>query len=115
MLDNLYRHAESIYLRKACMKTDPVSLSPPLCHTYNIERIDFIVHPKLISEYETTKEYFRQCKIPQNEKLLFHGTHATNLNKILNNNFEVSADPVSRKKYNMYGKGIYFSDFPQQS
>jgi len=119
LLDNLYRYAENFYLKRYHIRNVCGSKCscnhPPLSDTHSIERIDFIVHPKLFEEYEEEKTKFRNSKIPINEKLLFHGTHATNLNKILHDNFQLSADPVSRQKVNMYGKGIYFSDFPGQS
>ena len=107
LLDNLYRYAESIYLRryhiKALCGPSCSCAHPALSDTHNIERIDFIVHPKLLNEYEQEKTRFRAAKIPINEKCLFHGTHATNLNKILHDNFKLTADPVSRKKINIYG------------
>ena len=119
LLDNLYRYAESIYLRRNHIKMfcgPSCSCShPALSDTHNIERIDFIVHPKLLAEYDQEKTKFQNSKIPINEKCLFHGTHATNLNKILNDNFKLTADPVSRNKVNMYGEGIYFSDYPGHS
>ena len=119
LLDNLYRYAENFYLKRNHIKTYCGSTCTcnhlPLSDTHNIERIDFIKHPKLFKEYEEVKLFYRSSKIPINEKLLFHGTHATNLNKILDDNFKVTADPVSRKKVNAYGKGIYLSDFPGQS
>ena len=119
LLDNLYRYAENFYLKRYHIRTFCGASCncnhPPLSETHVIERIDFIVHPKLFSEYEEEKASFQESKIPINEKLLFHGTHSTNLNKILDDNFKLSADPVSRKKFNLYGKGIYFSDFPAHS
>ena len=119
LLDNLYRYAENFYLKRYHIRTycgtSCKCFHAPLSDTHNIERIDFIVHPKLIKEYDAQKESFQNKKIDINEKLLFHGTHATNVNKILAENFKLDVDPVSRQKFNMYGKGIYFSDFPAQS
>ena len=77
-----------------------------------IERIDFIVNPKLFSQYEEEKEKYRNKKSLVNEKLLFHATQVTNLNKILSDPSNFSDDPVNRRKVNMYGKGNYFSDTP---
>ena len=119
LLDNLYRYAENFYLKRYHIRTycgaSCKCFHAPLSDTHSIERIDFIVHPKLIKEYDVQKENFQNEKIDINEKLLFHGTHATNVNKILADNFKLDVDPVSRKKLNMYGQGIYFSDFPAQS
>ena len=119
LLDNLYRYAESFYLKRYHVETFCGASCncnhPRVCDTHNIERIDFIVHPKLFAQYEEEKEKCRHKKILINEKLLFHGTHATNLNSILSHNFKLTADPVSRNKLNMYGEGIYFSDFPAKS
>ena len=119
LLDNLYRYAESFYLKryhvqKFCGPSCNCN-HPRVSDTHNLERIDFIAHPKLFAQYEKEKEKYRNRKILINEKLLFHGTHATNLNNILSDNFKLTADPVSRNKLNMYGKGIYFSDFPSKS
>ena len=83
--------------------------------THVIERIDFIAHPKLFSDYEEEKQKYKSHNNPINEKLLFHGTHAASLNKILDDNFKLTADPVNRQKSNIYGKGIYFSEFPAKS
>ena len=119
LLDNLYRYAENFYLKRYHIRTycgaSCKCFHAPLSDTHSIERIDFIVHPKLIKEYHAQKENFQNEKVDINEKLLFHGTHATNVNKILADNFKLDVDPVSRKKFNMYGQGIYFSDFPAQS
>ena len=86
-----------------------------LSDTHTIKGIDFIAHPKLLSEYEEEKEKYKSQNRSFNEKLLFHGTHATNLNKILDDNFKLSANPVNGRKNNLYGEGIYFSDFPAKS
>ena len=123
LLDEVYRYAENIYLKRYHIKanflfnwrTSCTCPLPPLSETHTIERIDFISHPKLFEEYEEMKEMFRSNKKAINERLLFHGTHATNLHKILQDNFKISADPVRRKKTNSYGTGIYFSDYPAQS
>ena len=118
LLDNLYRYAESFYLKRHHVDASfgvPNFSQARLSDTHVIERIDFIAHSKLFAEYEELKEKFKSQDKQINEKLLFHGTHATNLNKILDDNFKISADPVSRKKVNMYGEGIYFSDFPAKS
>ena len=119
LLDNLYRYAENFYLKRYHIRTycgaSCKCFHAPLSDTHSIDRIDFIVHPKLIKEYHAQKKNFQDEKIDTNEKLLFHGTHATNVNKILADNFKLDVDPVSRQKFNMYGQGIYFSDFPAQS
>ena len=119
LLDNLYRYAESFYLKRCHVDASLVASHncnhSRLSDTHVIERIDFIAHPKLFSDYEEEVEKFKRQNKSVNEKLLFHGTHATNLNKILDDNFKITADPVSRKKVNMYGEGIYFSDFPAKS
>ena len=131
LLDRLYSVAESYYLKRCYDDTSfaPSSLTncnnsncqlPNCSHvrlsdTHTIKRIDFIAHPKLFSEYEEEKEKYKSQNKSFNEKLLFHGTHASNLNKILQDNFKVSANPVNRRKNNLYGEGIYFSDFPAKS
>ena len=119
LLDNLYRYAESFYLKRHHVEnfcgTACNCNHPRLSDTHSIERIDFIAHPKLFEDYEKEKENFKRQNKSLNEKLLFHGTHASNLNKILADNFKLTADPVSRRKVNMYGEGIYFSDFPAKS
>ena len=119
LFDNLYKYAASFYLNRCHI--GKYSLASSNCNyarlsdTHVIQRIDFIAHPKLLSEYEEEKEKFRNRNITINEKLLFHGTHATSLNKILDDNFKLTADPVNRQKLNTYGKGIYFSEFPAKS
>ena len=119
LFDNLYKYAASFYLNRCHI--GKYSLASSNCNyarlsdTHVIQRIDFIAHPKLLSEYEEEKEKFRNRNITINEKLLFHGTHATNLNKILDDNFKLTADPICRGKVNSYGEGIYFSEFPAKS
>ena len=119
LLDNLYRYAENFYLKR-CHADGSFGPSSNcsrarLSDTHVIERIDFIAHPKLFSDYEEEKEKYKSHNKPINEKLLFHGTHPTSLNKILDDNFKLTADPVNRQKQNIYGKGIYFSEFPAKS
>ena len=131
LLDRLYSIAESYYLKRCyddtyfessslrnCKNSNcqlPNCSHVRLSDTHTIKGIDFIAHPKLFSEYEEEKEKYKSQNRSFNEKLLFHGTHATNLNKILDDNFKLSANPVNGRKNNLYGEGIYFSDFPAKS
>ena len=119
LLDNLYKYAASFYLKRCHIGkfSGPSSNCnyARLSDTHVIKRLDFIAHPKLLSEYEEEKQKYRNRNITINEKLLFHGTHATNLNKILEDNFKVTADPICRGKVKAYGEGIYFSEFPAKS
>ena len=116
LLDNLYRYAENSYLKKYQFETvcgtSGNNKNPCVSDIPTIERIDFIVHSNQIAQYEEEKEKYRSKKLLINEKLLFHGSQTTNLNKILSDTSKFTADPVNRRKANMYGKGIYLSDIP---
>ncbi len=40
---------------------------------------------------------------------MFHGTHCRNVVPIFTENFNLDAQPASRRKRSIHGKGIYFS------
>lgn len=107
-LDAIFRLAESAFLRMA-------NLSPSQAMERRIFCIDYIKNVNLEKVFEATKKSFQSSGIPAGEKLMFHGTHVDNLDKILAFNFDPVANPVSRKKRQMFGQGIYFSEYPHVS
>jgi len=102
----------------------PVTLRKILNTSDAIHSIKYIENPEISAAYEQQKEIFRkQGKVDESGKveelLLFHGTTSTNLDSILASNFSVDATPrqlntklETRKKTMLFGKGIYFSEYP---
>ncbi|XP_046848921.1 NFX1-type zinc finger-containing protein 1-like [Xenia sp. Carnegie-2017] len=76
----------------------------------NITAIDIVVNKDLENKFEAKKKKFRDEGIPDNEILVYHGTDKKNIDSILKNNLQVSL--AERQKY---GRGNYFSEFPEVS
>ena len=103
-----FSRAESAYLRMVHHGFDkplPFANYSALEVKKSIVRIDFIENPEMEKTYVTQKDAFRQMKISDEEKLLFHGTDPSQIRNILANNFDLHAHPVGRPKKGVYGKG----------
>jgi len=74
-----------------------------------IKRIKYIENEELRGRFNNCKSYFLSRGIPNNERLVFHGTNS-NLDSIIKHNFKISLC----KRF-AHGKGIYFSEFPSTS
>ena len=70
-------------------------------------RLDFIANSDQEKKFLAQKESFRQRQIPVEEKLMFHGTDASVVDKILAENFVAAAVPVAHAKRSAYGKGTF--------
>merc|ERR1711973_294884 len=84
------------------------------------DSLDSIVH---INNQDLERNYERQKQIFENEGkvdkygnvpelLLFHGTTNENINKIVDDNFNIDILPMNRGKLMLFGKGVYFSELP---
>ncbi|KAI3383281.1 hypothetical protein SNEBB_009976 [Seison nebaliae] len=86
-----------------------------------IEKVEYIVSPNLIENFQKTKLEFEK-KYPENEKysspiLAFHGTDVGNIESICQNGFFTQK---SKKFYHAtdsgyWGGGVYFSEYPNYS
>jgi len=84
------------------------------------DSLDSIVHinnQDLERNYESQKQLFenegkvdKYGNVP--ELLLFHGTTNENINKIVDDNFNIDILPMNRGKLMLFGKGVYFSELP---
>ena len=74
----------------------------------DIFRIDYIENKK-------TSALYQAAGILADEYYMFHETHSNNVDKILQNNFDVNFIPKHKRKESTYGNGIYFSEFPNLS
>ena len=114
---------------KMIMKTSsaPMAMRTILNISDAIHNIKYIENDEIMMKYEKQRQLFKeQGKVNNHgevdELLLFHGTSAANLDKILSNNFDLDANP-SQQHYNnetrhknmMFGRGVYFSEIPSVS
>ncbi|XP_046847639.1 uncharacterized protein LOC124441242 [Xenia sp. Carnegie-2017] len=76
----------------------------------NITAIDIVVNKDLEEKFEETKKKFRNEGIPDKEILAYHGTDKKNIDSILKNNLQLN---FARRQ--AYGRGNYFSEFPEVS
>ena len=67
-----------------------------------------IDHASLVFNEQIYKTYGKRTHVDQTEKVLFHGTSATNIHGIFENNFQYDCG-VKRTDDGWYGQGIYFS------
>ena len=86
-----------------------------------ISSIEYVVHEKTLEIFNSRKVFFEEKKRGLNkvgkvkELLLFHGTDASKIDSILENNFSIDAVPNDRKKKMAYGRGVYMSEHPQMA
>ena len=114
---------------KMIMKTSsaPMAMRTILNISDAIHNIKYIENDEIMMKYEKQRQLFKeQGKVNNHgevdELLLFHGTSAANLDKILSTNFDLDANP-SQQHYNnetrhknmMFGRGVYFSEIPSVS
>jgi len=82
---------------------------PMIMSRKSIKSIKYIENENLRGRFNSCKSYFLSRGIPNGERLAFHGTSA-NLDSIIKDNLQ-----LSRCKRFAFGKGIYFSEFPETS
>ena len=127
--DTRYRHfimVSNQFYRMLAMWGDEGSKNPiPLrtvpCPTDTIRYVDHVINPGLESIYLHELEKLRTIKKASNETLLFHGITELCMEEILRTNFSIDLNPtggndgVMRTRWMAYGKGVYFSKYPQVS
>ena len=101
--DAHYRNAESHFMRMQ------KNLSAAAGQK-KIDSIDIVYNKALHKLFNNKKEEFKKRKIPHEEVLAFHGTASKNLDSILKENLQ-----MKYVKRHAYGKGTYFSEFPDTS
>merc|ERR1712029_85657 len=84
------------------------------------DSLDSIVHinnQDLERNFESQRQLFenegkvdKYGNVP--ELLLFHGTTNENINKIVEDNFNIDILPMNRGKLMLFGTGVYFSELP---
>eukprot|EP00092_Neocalanus_flemingeri_P002235 GFUD01002380.1.p1 GENE.GFUD01002380.1~~GFUD01002380.1.p1 ORF type:complete len:597 (-),score=140.23 GFUD01002380.1:94-1884(-) len=75
----------------------------------SIKAIKYIENESLRGRFNSCKSYFLSRSIPNDERLVFHGTSA-DLDSIIKQNLKLSLC----KRF-AFGKGVYFSEFPSTS
>jgi len=110
-LDVIFRCAESAYKRMNDIVYYVFNSNYKL-KIHNIYRIDYIENKKNIEIFQETKKNFLKNGIPSDERYMFHGTNICNINSIIQKNFDKDFYSVHKFKKSVFGKGIYFSDFP---
>ena len=91
---------------------------------WEVSTIECVVHQKTLDTFNSKKRFFEENRRGFNgdgkveELLLFHGTDASKIDSIVENNFAIDAVPNQRKKkmafgLPYYGRGVYMSKHPQ--
>ena len=91
---------------------------------WEVSTIECVVHQKTLDTFNSKKRFFEENRRGFNgdgkveELLLFHGTDASKIDSIVENNFAIDAVPKQRKKkmafgLPYYGRGVYMSKHPQ--
>ena len=86
----------------------------------SVQSVEYISNPKTQETYNAKKQAFefagkvnREKKV--REMLLFHGTDAANIDSILIEGFNVDFNPKHKSKLQLYGRGIYMAEHPEQA
>lgn len=86
--------------------------------TYEVESVDLYLNPTLMRKFKL-KQAELEAKYPVGDKskpiLAFHGTKSANIDKIVQENFDLSKLASNTGDRGYYGAGIYFSEFPEVS
>lgn len=101
-LDVHYRLAESQFLR---LKRKNASME--------ITSIEYCITPVLVERFRKKQQEFKKKYVGTSEAdtvLAFHGTPVENIDSIIRENFK-----LEKCRRFAYGKGIYFSEFPDVS
>ena len=82
-----------------------------------VSSFDFIKNQSLEDAYTRQREIFRNEGKTIREVFLFHGTAAANVDSILRENLslELSSEQQGKERKRLFGKGIYFSQYPAVS
>jgi hypothetical protein len=106
-LDIHFRIAESQFLR-LCQRRGSSQ------RTLTLEKVELVLNKTLIDKFERKKQAFASSRKDE----IIHAFHATrdrsNIDRILDSNFDV-ARIGSATDAGWYGKGFYFSEFPDVS
>uniref|UniRef100_A0A8B8BMY6 Poly [ADP-ribose] polymerase n=1 Tax=Crassostrea virginica TaxID=6565 RepID=A0A8B8BMY6_CRAVI len=88
-------------------------------NNYTIKKVEYVVNPDLIAKFKQSKE---DLKKERGEELsypvlAFHGTEVKNISKICDTGFRVPGRAGFKHATDTgwYGKGVYFSEYPEYS
>ncbi|KAK2149494.1 hypothetical protein LSH36_449g01010 [Paralvinella palmiformis] len=83
---------------------------------YKIVSVDYWINPNLLRQFLVKMDELRRTRGPGFDKyvLAFHGTKKTT-ESIFRNNFDINQSGSGSGDQGYYGKGFYFSEFPQTS
>lgn len=104
-MDQHYILAESRFHRMLAASNSPH------VHAYKVDSVELVKNPKLWQSFEKKREEFRMAGLPSQPLLLFHGTRKENIDKIVQDNFNLDRVANGRK----YGDGVYLSERPELS
>ncbi|KYQ89930.1 PARP domain-containing protein [Tieghemostelium lacteum] len=84
-------------------------------NTYKVKKVEYIVNPKLMKAFYAKKKEYEKLNYPDTKPVFgFHGTSSKNILNICKTNFLISK-VGSTTDAGWYGKGIYFSEYPEYS
>ena len=117
---NHYYVATSQYY-KMLLQSPQTTFPKPIQNKPNsVQSVEYISNPKTQETYNTKKQAFEEAGKVNREKkvremLLFHGTDAANIDSILIEGFNVDFNPKHKSKLQLYGRGIYMAEHPEEA
>ena len=96
-LDHHFRIAESQFSRMSQ-------------HQSHVVSVDYHINPMLLALFSSKIDQFKARRVDNKFIYGFHGTNQGNIDAIMRNNFDMSKITTAA-----YGRGIYFSEFPDVS
>lgn len=80
-----------------------------------LAKVEYVINPKLIKAFDQQRDQFKKRGIPSDIVLAFHGTKSRAVvDNIVENNFD-PAKIGSATDAGWWGRGFYFSEFPDVS
>lgn len=83
---------------------------------YTIKAVEYVVNPELMAQFKQGKEDLKKMRGEELSYpvLAFHGTKVENITKICETGFKVPGEKGFKHATDTgwYGKGVYFSEFP---
>ena len=80
--------------------------------SWEVIQAEYIVNPKLLTDYKNTKMQFKAAGKPVHERYGFHGTTTCAIKTIFQQGFKIGGKDIECKNGACYGKGVYLAKTP---
>ncbi|XP_076115863.1 protein mono-ADP-ribosyltransferase PARP14-like [Mytilus galloprovincialis] len=88
-------------------------------NSFTVNKVQYVVNPPLVKHFHKAIDDMKKHRGAKMAYpiLAFHGTQATNIKSIVENNFKVPGQQgfAHRTDTGFYGRGVYFSEYPGYS